>query len=325
MVSNAVLEKQPKLSAAPRALLEKPPQILRAQTSAQIQSSIVAIKAQGTRPPLYFVHGVGGGMFWGYANLARHLSPDQPVYGFKPRGLDGAGQTIEEMAAHYVADLRAFQPHGPYLLGGFCFGGSVAYEMARQLAAAGEAPALLVLLNSASPNTDYEKIRFCCSPRWLAKFFCNAAYWLARFVKHWRPSERREFISWKLRVCRHKLKALLRLSAAQMAQLDVDELVDLAKYSDEERRVWETHVRALLCYKPKPYPGHVTLFRMRGHPLFCSFDPLYGWGALAQRGVTVKIVPGQHSSMLEESHVQILAEELECCLADARTKGASRS
>jgi acyl carrier protein len=95
--------------------------------------SIVPIQPTGSRPPLMLVHGAGGGMFWGYANLAEHLGPDQPVYGFKAADVSDLndGTTIEAMAAEFVGQLRAFQPRGPYYLGGYCFGGNVAYEMAR--------------------------------------------------------------------------------------------------------------------------------------------------------------------------------------------------
>src|SRR3954469_25088298 len=122
-------------------------------------SSIVEIQPQGSRPPLFLVHGVGGGMFWGYSNLARHLGNDQPIYAFKSRGLEGLPEwaTIEEMAANYITDLRAHQPRGPYLLGGYCFGGVVAYEMARQLEGQGEKVTLLALINCSPPNTDYDR------------------------------------------------------------------------------------------------------------------------------------------------------------------------
>src|SRR5207237_314624 len=110
--------------------------------------------------------GAGGGMFWGYVNLSRHLGSDQPVYGFKSRGLDGREEfgTLEEMAEQYVKDLRGLQPSGPYYLGGYGFGGNVAYEMARQLDAQGEQVALLALLNCAPPNSRYLRIDW--SIRW---------------------------------------------------------------------------------------------------------------------------------------------------------------
>src|SRR3954466_11251371 len=112
-------------------------------------SSIVGIQPKGKRPALFLVHGVGGGMLWGYHNLARELGEEQPIYAFKSRGLDGLEEftRIEDMAAHYIADLRQFQPQGPYHLGGYCFGGNVAYEIARQLTAQGQEVGLLLLMN----------------------------------------------------------------------------------------------------------------------------------------------------------------------------------
>ena len=117
-------------------------------------SSLVEIQPKGSKPPLFFVHGVGGGMFWGYTNLSRHLGLDQPVYALRSRALAGQEEfgRIEDMAAQYVADLRAFQPQGPYFLGGYCFGGIVAYEMAQQLRAHGQSVAFLGLINAGPPK-----------------------------------------------------------------------------------------------------------------------------------------------------------------------------
>ena len=71
-----------------------------------------------------------------YINLARHLGPDQPFYGIEARGLDGAEEPfvdVKTMAGYYVDLIRTIQPHGPYALGGLCFGGVIAFEMAQQL------------------------------------------------------------------------------------------------------------------------------------------------------------------------------------------------
>jgi len=78
-------------------------------------------------------------------------------------------------------------------------------------------------------------------------------------------------------------------------------------------------VRALLKHQPKPYPGHVILFRTRGHSLLCSFDDAYGWRDLALGGVTVKVVPGAHESILDEPHVQTLAEVMAGCFREVHT------
>jgi amino acid adenylation domain-containing protein len=282
-------------------------------------TSLVEIQAHGRRAPIYLVHGAGGGMFWGYSNVARHLDSDQPVYAFKSRGLDGLPewQTIEEMAANYLADLRAHQPRGPYLLGGYCFGGVVAYEMARQLKSQGEEVSLLALMNCSPPNTEYGTPQR-HSLRWQFKFLANLTYWFGCFLFSWTWRERSEFVRWKMKLIRKKAFGTVAPSMKeQLTMTDVDEMVNLADYSEKQRLVWQTHVRALTRYQPKPYAGKVTLFRTRGHALMCSFDENYGWGELAQSGVTMKIMPGGHGNILDEPHVRAVANALQNCLVEA--------
>src|SRR5215218_3483828 len=111
---------------------------------------LVPIHPDRNGRPLFFVHAAGGNAV-SYAALARHLGPSVPVYAFQSRGLDGGElphARIEEMAADYLAALRAVQPEGPYRLGGWSMGGVVAFEMARRLEAAGEAVELLAVIDS---------------------------------------------------------------------------------------------------------------------------------------------------------------------------------
>ena len=166
------------------------------EDSATAGTSVVELQPKGTQPPLFLVHGAGGGMFWGYVNLARLLGPDQPVFGFSSRGLDGHTEfgSIEEMAAQYVNHLQVVQPRGPYYLGGYCFGGNVAYEMARQLESRGEKVALLALLNCAPPNSRYMQVRW--TPAWCARFVRNLFYW-ADYCQQWTAPQRRDFLRWK--------------------------------------------------------------------------------------------------------------------------------
>src|SRR3954451_15111304 len=94
----------------------------------------------GRRPPFFCVHPAGGDVLC-FFSLARHMGADQPFFGFQARGLEDGGEpfaTLEEMAAHYVAEMRQAQPAGPYRLGGWSFGGLAAFEMARQLADQGQ-------------------------------------------------------------------------------------------------------------------------------------------------------------------------------------------
>jgi len=117
---------------------------------------LVEIQAGGDRRPFFFLHGDVYGGFYA-STIARYLGPDQPFYALQPQGLDDgvAPDTIEAMAAAHIATLRAFRPDGPYRLGGFCHGGVLAFEMARQLQAHGQQVDLLVLIAAEATKTRY--------------------------------------------------------------------------------------------------------------------------------------------------------------------------
>lgn len=289
-------------------------------------TSLVEVQGQGDARPLYFVHGVGGGMFWGYANLSKHLGVRRPIHAFKSRGLDGKPEwpTIEEMARAYIADLRAQQPVGPYLLGGYCFGGVVAYEMARQLEQAGERVEFLGLINSTPPNSEYGRIRSRLSPAWQFKFWRNVAHWIGCFLFRWSGTERLEFLRWKFSALRRKAAGpVLAKNQADIAINDINDLPAADDYSEQQRELWKTHVRALINYHPAPLQGRLTLFRTRGHPLFCSFDEQFGWGPLARSGVEVKLMPGGHGNILDEPHVRAVARAFDISLAEAQARAAA--
>jgi amino acid adenylation domain-containing protein len=115
--------------------------------------SLVPLSTTGSRPPFFAVT-AGDGNVVGYGPLARRLGPDQPFYVLQPFGLDSAAplhRTVQAMARHYVRQIRRVQPHGPYLLGGRCFGSLVAYEVATRLEAGGERVALLASIDSVGP------------------------------------------------------------------------------------------------------------------------------------------------------------------------------
>jgi amino acid adenylation domain-containing protein len=117
-------------------------------------SPLVAIQPRGDRVPIFFVHAVGGEVL-SYSDLARELGPEQPFYGLQAGDLAHLGDeeaSIEEMAARYVAAIREVRPNGPYLLGGWSFGGFVAFEMAQQLTRAGESVPLVAMLDTRAPG-----------------------------------------------------------------------------------------------------------------------------------------------------------------------------
>ena len=118
--------------------------LLSDETPAPHWQSLLRIQTMGSRPPFFWVHGQASDPL-----LPRYLHPEQPLYGLMHQAHDGRPAkytSVEEIAAHYSSEVRAVRPNGPYLLGGYCFGGVVAFEMAQQLRKLGEPVDLLVLL-----------------------------------------------------------------------------------------------------------------------------------------------------------------------------------
>ena len=130
--------------------IEELARILRREEAPAGWSPLVPIQTSGSRPPFFCIHGAGGNVLI-YRELAQRLGPDQPFYGLQAVGLDASCPpltSIEEMAAAYAKEIRKKQPRGPYFLGGYCMGGTVAYEIAQQLHAQGERVALLALFDT---------------------------------------------------------------------------------------------------------------------------------------------------------------------------------
>ncbi len=276
---------------------------------------LLPIQPKGSRPPLFLVHGAGGDVLWGYANLAQHSDPDQPIYGIQ----SGDGEefkTLEDMAAHYLSTVRAFQPTGPYHLGGYCFGGNVAQEMARQLEAQGESVAVLALLDCAASNGSYERFDW-RRPAAYFEFTRNVTYWLDDF-RQLEAAQRRSLVVRKLRTLPRKLWSRISGTQAQ-TDFDLEEFIDVTHVSERETRLWNNHLSLLVRHISKPYGGHITLLRTRSHPLVCSFENDLGWGKLAAN-VTIKKVPGSHEGIFMEPHVRCLAQELEESLSPSPQK-----
>lgn len=141
-----------------QALVERLRQVRerdRTTATAPVASPLVRLGgSRGSRTPFFCVHAIGGAVF-SYVELAQSLGLEQPFYALQARGLDGRGEPfedLEDMAAEYVRAIRTAQPEGPYRLGGWSFGGAVAFEMTRQLRAEGARVDLLALLDSWSPH-----------------------------------------------------------------------------------------------------------------------------------------------------------------------------
>jgi thioesterase domain-containing protein len=224
-------------------------------------------------------------------------------------------RSIEEMASRYVNEICSLQPEGPYYLGGYCFGGNVAFEMARQFQERGEQVALLALFESMPFHSSYDKIPW-WRPGFYKRFFTNFFYVIDDLLKL-KPALRQELMKRRFRVIGRKVISLFKINQPVERQFDLEAILDTAQIPENELSLWRTHLQAVEEFATKPYSGRATLFRTRRQPLFCSFEHSYGWNQFSLDGVEVKIIPGSHESIFTEPNVRRLASEVEECLKRA--------
>jgi amino acid adenylation domain-containing protein len=256
-------------------------------------SSLVAIQPGGAKPPLFCAHPHLGGVLC-YHDLARALGEDQPVYGLQAAGFDGTEipcTRIDEMAARYLAEVRALQPEGPYFLAGYCFGGVIAFEMAQQLRSQGQAVALLAVVDAAGPAP-------------LTSFHARARRLRQQMTTLARLTPRMRLLALREKMA----SAATRIGARVTRCLGTERPMDRAL-----RQIEEAHVQAARAYRPQPYPGQIWLF-LTAKRFPPSGGPVARWSEVALGGLTVCEVPGDHGEIVEEPRVRILAEHLRAYL-----------
>jgi amino acid adenylation domain-containing protein len=262
--------------------------------------ALIALRAAGNRPPLFCVPGHLGTVLC-FHELARQLGPEQPVYGLEARGLDGVEPphtTIEAMATAYLSAILARQPQGPYFLVGYCFGGRVAFEMARQLVAGGREVGLLGLLDSYGPGGGPGAMGLPLGRR------------LLRSVAR-RVSEETEHLA--LLGSREKLSYTIVKLGRVPARLGkrVEHALGLASAVDVAfRRVAEAHRQAVRSHRLGVYPGPAVLFRAGRRLAHHFIDPELGWGSWVAGGLTVRFIAGGSGAVLKGDRARALAEEL---------------
>jgi phthiocerol/phenolphthiocerol synthesis type-I polyketide synthase D len=272
-------------------------------------SPLRLLRERGAVAPLFFFH-PGGGDTGVYRQLTQLLSSEVGVYGFDR--LEGVTQ-VEDRVRQYLPELRSVQPHGPYRLAGWSFGGFLAFEMAQQLREAGEEVELLALIDSIIPLpndsglTDVELLE-----KRFERFgeFLEASY-----------------------------GARLELPYEEMARLDDEAQVqllvgtlrdsglingDVSKAILHHQRTSFLDARSLERYQPRAYHGKVTFYSaaeeipggLRDHR-FDRMDPARGWDEVCA-DLDLVTVPGHHLSLLDPPNVDVIGKHLDTRLTGSR-------
>jgi thioesterase domain-containing protein/acyl carrier protein len=276
-------------------------------------SSLVVIQSGRTKPPLFCVHGHKGEIFY-CRNLSCSLGADQPLFGLRSQGLgrESPRYTVEDMAVHYLREIRTVQPKGPYFLSGYCFGGMVAYEMARLLKSEGEDVALLVMFNTPAPGS--------------LKGWPLRQVYLTKRIAHELRMLRILPIREKLVVFGTKAVGLARLAfgsfkAAIWQALAKSSIDSAARGAQRSLSVADINVLAAKAYRPGAYPGRIILFLTEEAKSLFAIDPRDGWMALARDGIEVHAVAGDNNSLFDAWFVDTLAEKLKSCITKAQANG----
>ena len=269
--------------------------------------SLVVMQSKGALPPFACVAGMGGTLN-NLRSLAVLMGETRPFYGLQPPGADDASHllySVEELAAHYIVELRKVQPTGPYCLGGYSGGGVAAFEMARQLTAAGETVAFLGFIDSFSPALPMRSAT-------------ERAMIHARRVRELGVGYLWDTVMRRVTMERDNMRMRM---ARPLGKL----LPDRYRYE----AVQDSWVVAESRYRPAPQDRRATLFRAREESAISLWtavqvDDEHGWGRYLTKGVDVQLCPGNHATMCEEPNVRVLAAKLRSALDTSSPEASVR-
>ncbi|NET03815.1 MAG: amino acid adenylation domain-containing protein [Symploca sp. SIO2B6] len=285
-------------------------------------STLVTIQPQGSQPPLFFVPGILGNVFY-LERLAYYLGSEQPFYGLRSAcssaslslGLDEdvePYERIEDIAAHHIKGIQTLQPNGPYLLGGHSFGGKVAFETAQQLRMMGQEVSMLAIVDIQVGVTDKTKEVINWND---TEYIANLAYeWGLALNKDLGVSlEQLQSLSWDEQI--DYFLEQLKISGQNYDQNELRRLV----------KVYKANTQAMSQYLPQEsYSGSITLFRAEDlspkyeflpNEMATEENPTWGWDKLSTQPLVFDTVPGDHFTMMMEPQVRVLAEKLKYYLA----------
>jgi thioesterase domain-containing protein len=257
-----------------------------------------------------------------YYELAHAMSVDQPFYGLQPvdiSGSDGASWTIESIATHYVEAIRQIQRAGPYQLGGWSFGGVVAFEMAQQLQKAGESVGLLVVLDTPAPGLQHY-LGTHQSLRVFAQTVLGGGWEYLRDYEYLATGSRERPATGHVRGARRRrLRHMFGVGKSFVNRAAIARVVPaesrlLLYHLPTVREMFHLLIKGLvstLRYRPSMYPGRVTLLRTDEHRAEGSHSALLGWDTVSSQAVQVHPIPGYHLTLLRQPHLPVVAQVLQ--------------
>ncbi len=296
--------------------VEKLARILSEQGNVEPLSPLVALQPRGSRPPLFCVH-PGSGNVFPYQALARALGDDQPVYAFQDVSVyadtpEILAESIETLADRYLQELLAVQPVGPYHLGGYSFGGIVAFDMALKLRRMGQEVALLAIFDGGTPQA----IRYSMGEgQDEVLLLAIVALELLRSATSWTV----ESLYATLQTLEPPQRFSFVTEQVQQTGLTLADTEASVQLLSRQLQVFRRRVASLSTYETVRYDRKITLLRA------CEIDEDVpddlardlGWGELSLVPVEVYSIPGHHDTLFLSPNVEVVAGCLTQCLQTA--------
>jgi aspartate racemase len=251
---------------------------------------MVDIQPKGSKPPLFYVAPFLISVL-SLHDLAACLGENRPFFAFQPQGIEGDDpihESIEEMAAHYIREMKSVQPSGPYNIGGHCSGGWVAFEMARQLRRADEDLSVLIVVDAEPPGIDRPRIRL---GSWL----------LSRVRLYGRSGRMLSAVRWRMGV------AIQRLSVRQPRN----------RRRDRTTAMLAAHFDAFDRYRGGPVDTDLVLVRSEEWAQLADKEWHLGWSTLVDGIAEIEIVPGSHAELLAGQNAPKFATALRVAIEDS--------
>ena len=282
--------------------------ILRREKVAEEWSSLVPVQPIGSKPPFFWIHGDSSSVF-----LSRHLGVDQPLYLLTHQSEDGEPAkytAVETIAEYYLQEIRTIQKTGPWVLGGYSFGATVAFEIAQKLRRQQETVDLLVLLDPPPLNPQATPARAANS----------SIRQRMRTIAVLTTKERIERLILRLREsCNTRISQIQKSLKRRICKIYV---MLGAQIPVTLRSVYilDVYRRARQRYLPRPYDGPVLLFKGTTR----SYDSELDWEDVLTGEVEIHEVSADHTKLRDQPHVHTWAEKLKTALLKAQS-GSSRA
>ena len=262
-------------------------------------SIIVPIRPYGRSAPIFLIQS-----YLLYSAMLELVEADRPVYGVREMGDEREQMSTEERARLFASEIVKIYPNGPLYLAGWCAAGSLTVEIARQLREAGHRVGLVALFDAERPGfAPPQGIKMRSSRLWKKLAF----HWTR--LRHMDVRQRTTYIAEAIeRNWEWAVDSWYATTHRTLAWLQRHFGISISKTAFHHTYA---NMSALGEASVRPYPGKLNLYRAMDVPDLPEIDSTLGWGMIAQGGVAVDFVPGDHVSMFKKPHITSLAHRLQ--------------